>query len=96
MNLLARAAELLPPEDPLRLELLSDLGLALTRWDLPRADGVLSEAIEGARAVEDRRLEALAGVRRLFVRLMLDPEVDQLGSLDEAERYAELFEGWIG
>jgi tetratricopeptide (TPR) repeat protein len=94
VNLLARAAELLPPEDPLRLELLSDLGLALTRWDLPRADDVLSEAIEGARAVEDRRLEALAGVRKLFVRMMRDPEVKQLESLDEAERYAELFDGW--
>jgi class 3 adenylate cyclase/tetratricopeptide (TPR) repeat protein len=94
VNLLARAAELLPPEDPLALEILSDLGLALTRSDLPRAYDVLSEAIEGARAVEDRRLEALAGVRRLFVRLMLDPGVVQEASLDEAERYAELFDGW--
>jgi class 3 adenylate cyclase/tetratricopeptide (TPR) repeat protein len=94
VNLLSRAAELLPPEDPLRLELLSDLGLALSRSDLPRADDVLSEAIEGARAVEDRRLEALAGVRRVFVRIMLDPEAVQQASLDEAERYAELFDGW--
>ncbi len=94
VNLLARAAELLPPGDPFRFELLPDLGLALTRWDLPRADVVLSEAIEGARAVDDRRLEALAGVRRVFVRIMLDPEAVQQASLDEAERYAELFAGW--
>jgi class 3 adenylate cyclase/tetratricopeptide (TPR) repeat protein len=94
VNLLARAAELLPPEDPLRPEILSDLGSALTRSDLPRAHDVLSEAIQGARGVEDRRLEALAGVRRLFVRMMLDPGVVQQASLDEAERYAELFDGW--
>ena len=64
MNLLARATELLLPGDPLRIELLADLGLALSRADLPRADDVLAEAIEGARTLGDRRLEALAGVRR--------------------------------
>jgi class 3 adenylate cyclase/tetratricopeptide (TPR) repeat protein len=94
VSLLARAADMLSPTDPRRLELLSDLGLALSRSDLPRADVVLSEAIEGARAAEDRPLEALAGVRRVFVRMMLDPEAVQQASLHEAERYAELFDGW--
>jgi tetratricopeptide (TPR) repeat protein len=33
-------------------------------------------------------------VRRVYVRLLLDPQVSQAGSLREAQRYAELFEGW--
>ena len=58
VNLLTRAVELLPPGDPRRPELLSDLGSALSRWDLARADEVLAQAIEGARAMEDPQLEA--------------------------------------
>ena len=94
VNLLARATELLSPGDPLRIELLADLGLALSRADLPRADDVLAEAIDGARMLGDPRLEALAGVRRLFVRMMRDADAVQQASLEEAERYAELFDGW--
>ena len=94
VNLLGRAAELLAPGDPLRLELLADLGLALSRADLPRADDVLGEAMEEARTLGDPRLEALAGVRRLFVHMMRDPDAVQRVGLAEAERYAELFEGW--
>jgi tetratricopeptide (TPR) repeat protein len=94
VSLLARSADLLAPDDPVRIEILADLGLALTRSDLPRADDVLSEAIDRAGIVEDRRLEALAGVRRLFVRMMVDPETKQRASLDEAKRYAGLFDGW--
>ena len=93
VNLLARAAALLTPGDPLRLELLADLGLALSRTDLPRADDVLAEAMEEARTLSDRRLEALAGVRRLFVHMMRNDAVQQ-ASLEEAERYAGLFDGW--
>ena len=94
VNLLGRAVDLLPAGDPFRTELLADLGLALSRTDLPRADVVLAEAIEGARTMQDPRLEALAGVRRVFVRIMRDPDAVQQTSLREAERYAELFEGW--
>ena len=65
-----------------------------SRSDLPRADHVLVEAMEGARVLGDQRLEALAGVRLAFVRLMLDPEAQQQAALEEAKRYAELFEGW--
>ena len=39
-------------------------------------------------------LEALAGVRLVFVRIMRDPNAVQEASLAEAERYAQLFEGW--
>jgi tetratricopeptide (TPR) repeat protein len=94
VNLLSRAVELLPPGDPTRLELLPDLGIALSQSDIPRADAVLTEAIEAARATGDDRLEARAGVRRVFVRLLLDPQISQERSLQEVKRYLESFEGW--
>jgi class 3 adenylate cyclase len=93
-NLLSRAADLLPRDDPFRIEVLADLGLALARTDIPRADAVLTEAIENARAFKELRLEARAGVRRVFVRLLLDPEIDQADALREVEGYAGLFEEW--
>jgi hypothetical protein len=61
---------------------------------MARADEVLAQAIEGALVMGDPQLEALAGVRRLYVRMMLDPDIEQQPSLREAERYAELFDGW--
>ena len=91
-NLLSRAIELLPGDDPMRFELLRELGLVLAQTDLPRADAVLAEAIDGARASGDERLEARAGVRRLFVRLLIDPEANQAEALDQAERFVERFE----
>jgi class 3 adenylate cyclase/tetratricopeptide (TPR) repeat protein len=94
VNLLSRAVELLPPRDPFRLEVLPDLGIALARSDIPRADAVLTEAIEAARTTGDRLVEARAGVRRVFVRLLLDPESSQSRSLQEVERYIGLFEEW--
>jgi tetratricopeptide (TPR) repeat protein len=91
-NLLSRACDLLPSSRPFRLEVLADLGIALTQSDIPRADAVLTEAIETARRTNDPLLEARAGVRRVFVRLLLDPQITQAGSLREVERYAGLFE----
>jgi class 3 adenylate cyclase/tetratricopeptide (TPR) repeat protein len=91
-NLLSRAADLLPRDDPFRLEVLADLGVAFGRTDIPRADAVLTEAIESARALNDLRLEARAGVRRVFVRLLLDPQISHANSLREVERYAGVFE----
>jgi class 3 adenylate cyclase/tetratricopeptide (TPR) repeat protein len=94
VNLLSRAVTLLPEGDPSRLELLPDLGMALAQSDIPRADAVLTEAVESARARGDGSVEARAGVRRVFVRLLLDPAASQAASLEEVERYLGLFEGW--
>jgi tetratricopeptide (TPR) repeat protein len=94
VNLLSRAVDLLPPGDSQRLELLPDLGIALARSDISRADAVLTEAMEIAQTRGDRRLEARAGVRRVFVRLLLDPQVSQEGSLREVEGYVALFREW--
>ena len=93
-NLLSRAVDLLPATDPRRLDLLRDLGLALAQSDIPRAEAVLTEAVEGARAVGDAVLEARAGVRRVFVRLLLDPDIIQIEALDEVEGYLARFEEW--
>jgi class 3 adenylate cyclase/tetratricopeptide (TPR) repeat protein len=94
VNLLTRAVDLLPANDPRRLDLLRDLGMALAQLDIPRAEAVLTEAVEGARAVGDPVLEARAGVRRVFVRLLLDPEIIQIEALDEVEGYLARFEEW--
>jgi tetratricopeptide (TPR) repeat protein len=93
-NLLGRAAQLFASDDRRRIEILPDLGLALSRTDLPRADEVLAEAVEAARAAGEQRLEARASVRRVETRLVLDPATGQEESLREAQRFAQLFEGW--
>jgi tetratricopeptide (TPR) repeat protein len=68
--------------------------MALGQSDIPRAEAVLTEAVEGARAVGDPVLEARAGVRRVFVRLLLDPNINQLEALAEVEGYIGRFEQW--
>lgn len=74
-NLLNRAAQLLPPSDPGRVELLGDLGEALLDLgDLTAAEAVASEAIEGARSMTNPRLEANATLVRLLVRFLRDPD----------------------
>jgi class 3 adenylate cyclase/tetratricopeptide (TPR) repeat protein len=91
-NLLSRAIALLPSEDPLRVELLRDLGVALGQSDLSRADAALGEAMEGSRAAGDLGLEGRAGVRRLFIRLLRETQISQAAALAEAEGYVERFE----
>ncbi len=79
-NLLGRAVELLPQSDPVRLELLCELGLAFrTAGEIARADEVLREATETAAAEGKRRLELRARLERANVRLSSHPE----GSADE-------------
>ena len=91
-NLLSRAIALLALDDPLRIELLRDLGVALGQSDLSRADESLTEAMEGSRAAGDLGLEAHAGVRRLFIRLLRETQISQAAALVEAEAYVERFE----
>jgi tetratricopeptide (TPR) repeat protein len=70
VNLLERAASLLPAEDPARIQLLPDLGSALLfASDFQRADHVLGEAIELARAAGDPRTEWEASVERASLRV---------------------------
>jgi len=84
-NLLHRAERLLPPGDPLRLELRPTLGSALLLvGELERANAVVSETIEEAIAAGDRRQEHRARIVREFVRPQLDPAV----RVDEVSRVA--------
>ena len=66
-NLISRAVLLLPSEHTLRGELLTELGSALmVTGDFERAGDVLSEALDGALAAGDARLEARALIEREF------------------------------
>ena len=94
VNLLSRALALLPTDEPSRIGLLSDLGLALAQSDIARADAVLTEAIDAADALNEPRIGARAGVRRVFVRILLDPQISQASSLHEAEDFVRSFEAW--
>ncbi|HEY8854556.1 MAG TPA: tetratricopeptide repeat protein [Candidatus Dormibacteraeota bacterium] len=74
-DLLGRAALLMTPDDPARLELLPNLGSALARTgQLAGADAVLNEAIKGAVAIDAQRLESHARVERALWRLWSDPD----------------------
>jgi class 3 adenylate cyclase/tetratricopeptide (TPR) repeat protein len=86
---LERAASLLSPDDPSRLDLLPTLGAALFEAGrLGDADRVLSEAIERS---TDELLEARARIEQQFVQLQTDT-----GAIHDVERIAnaalEVFE----
>jgi class 3 adenylate cyclase/tetratricopeptide (TPR) repeat protein len=85
-NLLGRAVELFPPGDRDRLVLLPELGSALfeaSRYE--QASGILREAIDTARGVGDRLIEARARVAEVMLRVEVEPE----GTGEEAERVAD-------
>ncbi len=85
VNLLGRALDLLPANDPGRLGLLLDLGDALTeagQWRQARE--VLAEVADGAQVVGDQLLAARATVALLYLREVTDPH----GWTDEARREA--------
>jgi class 3 adenylate cyclase/tetratricopeptide (TPR) repeat protein len=90
-NLLDRAATLLPPSRPERLDTLLALGSVLTPAGQPeKARAILDEAIEAAGMVGDRAREWRARLERSFWRAHLDPassatvNEDLLGEAREA------------
>jgi predicted ATPase/class 3 adenylate cyclase len=75
VNLLRRAASLLPEDNPRRIDLQIQLATALVKFgELEEADTVLSEAMDRASTMNDARRHALALVERHFVKLKTDPE----------------------
>jgi class 3 adenylate cyclase/tetratricopeptide (TPR) repeat protein len=75
VSLLTRAAALLPDDHAQRRELLPTLGSALmSAGDFSRAESVLTEALEGAQAVGDRRLELRTLIEREFFRAFTSPD----------------------
>jgi predicted ATPase len=87
VSLLGRSASLLPEDQPLRRELLPELGSALMRTgDFARAEGVLQEATEAAAAAGDRRLELRTIIERQFFRGFTQPEGSVAEIIDVTER----------
>jgi DNA-binding SARP family transcriptional activator len=68
-NLLGRAVELLPSDDPTRRELACELGLVLRmRGEFHQAEAVLEDAAQQAVEAGDRRIELRATVERAGMR----------------------------
>jgi class 3 adenylate cyclase/tetratricopeptide (TPR) repeat protein len=86
VNLLTRAAAVLPDSHPVRRQILPELGSALMRTgNFGRAESVLTAAMEAASAAGDRRLELRTLIEREFFREFTKPE----GSVDEMLGVAE-------
>ncbi len=92
-NLLDRAAALVPPEDPLRAELLPKLADALfNTGELAQGEALLRDGIDLGRRTGDRRLEARARLQLVSSRLSTRPdEVAMEDALAEAEHAIEAF-----
>jgi len=87
VNLLLRAADLRPPHDPTRLELLEAGGnLLLDAGDLERAAVVFTGAVEEATAAGRSQLAARIEIYAGFVRLLLDPGFGAAGVFAVADR----------
>jgi DNA-binding SARP family transcriptional activator len=92
-SLIARAEDLLPRQDPLRLQLLTRLGEAL-EWlgELGPAAAVLGEAIEGAKTAHDARIKWNARLEDSFVTRLSDHQAWCGQARREAERAIEACE----
>jgi class 3 adenylate cyclase/tetratricopeptide (TPR) repeat protein len=89
VNLIARAAALLPADDPVRVDLIPNVRI-MQGWtgDLGWADTVLREAV----AAGDERLRAHALVQGGLLRLFTGPDVTAGELLEVAEPAIEVFE----
>ena len=93
VNLISRAVALLPPDDPLRVELVPNVrAVQGMGGDMSWADRVLTEAVEAAATTGDRRLAAHALVQRGLLRLYTESEVTPSELIDSAERSLAVFE----
>jgi class 3 adenylate cyclase/tetratricopeptide (TPR) repeat protein len=105
-SLLTRAKDLRSALDPARVRSLPELGAVLTEtgaWQ--EAEAVLTEAIELAGLIGDRRSEALATVRSLWIQEHSGRFSSNLDALPQLERAIAIFEelgddagladGWI-
>jgi tetratricopeptide (TPR) repeat protein len=92
-NLFGRAAAMLPEGDKNRLEVLPSLGRVLMETgELARAESVLTEAMDEARAAGGRRSEALARIYRSHARATLDPSWVFEQSLTDVRASIAVFE----
>ena len=93
VNLLGRAIALLEEDDPFRLELMCELGVALRgAGDLRRAESVLAEAADRSSRSRQRRFEARALLELENVLLFSDPGGHAGGLLEVARKAVPVFE----
>ena len=88
VGLLRRAARLLPPGEPLRLETLMALHDSLLQaGDIERSGRVLDELVAAAGTANDRAFEERARLGQIWLRFLTDPQgvtIDELrASVDE-------------
>ena len=93
VNLISRAATLLPRDDPSVVDLVPTIravqGLS---GDLTWAERALTDAVEASAGVDDRRLETHALVQRALLRLFTRPGVEPQDLLEIAEQGIPVFE----
>jgi class 3 adenylate cyclase/tetratricopeptide (TPR) repeat protein len=93
VTLLARAVSLPPRDASIRLQLLPDLGEALSSsGELARAGDVLTEAQELAARADDRRTAWRARLQRLWLLFQTDPSIDTQAVLRDAGAAVAEFE----
>ena len=87
-DLLGRAAVLLPSSDPRRLDLLPNLGVALTETGRPEeTEGLLAEAVKRSRAAGSERDALRATIQLLSNRVYRSPSPADIDvAIGEAER----------
>jgi DNA-binding SARP family transcriptional activator len=86
VTLLGRAVSLLPRGDEERHELLCELGLARqAAGDAGHGDAAFAEAIAGAEAAGQRRVELRARIEAAYAHFLSEPEGGARGLLDLAE-----------
>ena len=89
VNLISRAAALLPADDPARVDLVPNVRVVQgSSADLSWADSILSQALETG----DERLKAHALVQRGFLRLFTEPKVSPDDLLEVAREAIVIFE----
>jgi len=92
-SLLGRATSLLRTDEPLRRELLCELGIALrTSGDSGSALDVLREAIRSSEEARDRRIELRGRIECEYVRLLHEPGTTADALLDAAAEGIPVFE----
>jgi class 3 adenylate cyclase/tetratricopeptide (TPR) repeat protein len=89
VRLLTRASDLLPEENPIRLDLVSDLGHALHETgSLADAEALYVRALDDARRLGRERPALMAAIDLALLRIFTDP-ASPVASLDEALALAE-------
>jgi DNA-binding SARP family transcriptional activator len=89
VNLISRAAALLPADDPARVDLVPNVRVVQgMSANLSWAESILSEALETG----DERLKAHAVVQRGFLRLFTEPDISPDNLIDRARQALPVFE----